>query len=415
MFHVILLLDSRSKAVSRLDSSSLASKEIIIIGKLTDITMDMLQDTKTVIVLDGAFSDATMIADLHLFKKLFDLNYLFLLSESENKAVAFELGSVYSCDTSVIDYNLIQASLFNDSAYSVDDSKCPSSKIYAQTVCDSSTIASQSEKQLASDYLGSLCREEELVKRLKQREDELSLIAIQLASAVEDNNKWRDGCAELFNRIVAHNESLERYETVLSQDIYTKINLHDYPNRPLIIYFKEFTEFIGENSFIETLVDALRYQTRRSVKVLQLFDGSGDRRIRLLPTYYHRLHNYYQTLEVIEQNYLCKSGEYVNLLDKLLQNKYGLDVLIIIDRKDHDDVVLTGSFPQFNLCRLPIQGKTFGLAPETTIVNTKASNYHSWVPVNVSDLSAEDKFLKLSSREVIQYVLRACEKFSNSL
>lgn len=415
MFSVILLLDDVSKKSVKLDRSVLNSTDILIVNNLLEITPEIAAQTNSVLILDEAFSRDEFIADLQLFKQLLNLNYIFLTNKEPDERIAQYFGAIYRCDTSVIDYALIQAAYYKDSSYNTKGSQQDSSEDYAKSVLTEDTIVSTNERNLASDYLESLRREKFLQEKLQAKEDELNDLAITMAKLSEDNQRWANGCQTLMQRIVAHNKMLEKYEVVFSQDVYTKLNLYDYANKPMILYFKVYTEFIGEAMFIETLVDSLRFQYGKSVKVLQLFDGSGDRQIRLLPPYYSHVRNYYKISQIIENNYLCKSGDYFNLLDRLLNNKYGLDVLIILDKKDHDECILSGTYPQFNLCRLPQQAETLGLSPSATIVNKGIDGWHNWTPVSVAGLSKQERFVKLSSRKVIKFLVETLEKFADSL
>lgn len=413
MLKVVVLLDDLSKRVVRLDNSLLRTEDVTVVSKLIDVTDSMLDDARKVVILDGALDCAGSIKELQFFKNVANFNYVFLLAKKENIEIANELGSVYKCDLSILDYELVQAGVFGDASYVSEKDCFGNSKDYAETIVSDESMPS-SVRDLARDYCIVMERESVLSERLKNQQDMLDTIANRNAVLTNENERWREGYNTLLSRIANHNGELAKYETILSSDIYVKMNLHSYPNRPAIVYLKVFTDFIGLNTFLETLVDVFRYQLKKSVKVLQLFDGSGDRRIRMLPAYYKKLHNYYTMEEVIENNYLCKSGEYTNLLDRLLNNKYGLGTLIIVDCKDHDDGVLTGSFLQYNLCRTVTQAKMLALPQNQTIVNSRNSGWLNWVPEKVDDLRDEERFIKLSSRDVIQQIVKVADKYANA-
>lgn len=102
------------------------------------------------------------------------------------------------------------------------------------------------------------------------------------------------------------------------------------------------------------------------------------------------------------------------MMDRLLTNQEGVDVLILIDNKNFDDVVLQGTFLQFNLCRTARQAEIFALPQKYTIINQKINGWNIWVPINTAELDSKEKFIKLSSRKVISKILEISDKFANS-
>lgn len=411
MFKVILVLDENSKKSCKLDSSVLNSENIFIVSALLDIQEEQLDENRKVIILEGFLNSDNCIGQLRFFKDVAKLSYIFLISKEVNAAYVQNLGFVYNCDLAVIDYELVQASLYNDNSLKQEYLVVNDSVEFAQNLLHT---GNEMEQALANNYLAALQREEALMRNVTKQQASLDTLISRNAVLSAENMKWYTGCKTLIARIAQQNEMMQRYENVFATDIYYKLNLYDYPNKPIIVYLKVFTDFSGINTFIETIVDSFRYQLKHSVKVLQLFDSSGDRRIRLLPDYYHRLRNYYNMEEVVNNNYLCKSGDYFNLLERLLTNKYGLGVIVIVDNKDHDDTIFNGTFLQYNLCRTAEQARKLGLAQNNTVLNQNVKSWHNWIPVKTAQLSKKEKFIKLSSRKVIQNILEMSEKMSNS-
>lgn len=412
MYKIVVILDEVSKRMVKLANSVLASEYITVVNNLLEIQEDMFDEQKTVIILDGLLQSKDKIAELVLYQNVAKFNYLFLLKVPQNTKIVAGLGRVYQCDTSMIDFELIQASLYKDNSFVVENDIPNKSALYAKNIIESK--GSTENVQLARDYLLSLERESILSEQIAKQQETLDELLIKNTILSEENQKWSIGCKTLLERAKKQNDALKRYERVFSQDVYYKFNLHNYQNKPVIVYLKIFTEFNGINTFIETIVDAFRFQQRHSVKVLQLFDSSGNRKMRLLPNYYHILRNHYVMQEVITNDYLCKSGDYANLLDRLLSNKYGLDVLVIVDCKDHDDVVLSGSFLQYNLCQTAEQAAILALSQNTTVINQKLTGWLTWIPIRTDHLTKKEKFIKLSSRPVIQKILTMSEKLANS-
>lgn len=414
MIKVVIVLDKQSKRSIKIDSSVLSSDDITVVNSLLEIKEEYLDDARKVIVLEGMIEEPGAIQDLQLFKQLGGYDYLILLNSDRSINALHGIGQLYVCDYSVLDFSLVQAAIYNDNAYKLPAHTENSDLLeYAKCVRDGQFKGEQ-DRELAEEFLQGIEREKLLKKQLSDLQEQVDSLAMRNSFLENENKNWSNGCKELVSRIKKQNGILERYESVLSADLNTKLVLYDYPNKPTIVYLKVLTDFAGINTLIEVISDAFKYQAKQSVKVLQLFDGSGERKLRLLPDYYHRIRNRYTIQEVIKAPYVCKSGDYFGLLDKLLTNKYGLDVLVIVDNKAVDDTVFVGSFLQYNLCKTIEQAEILGLSRHNTVVNSRTNEWTTWIPSSVTGLSKRDKFIKLSSRKVIQNILTMSEKYANS-
>ena len=201
------------------------------------------------------------------------------------------------------------------------------------------------------------------------------------------------------------NKSLKEYERIMSKDVYSKISLSNYPNRPIIVYLKEIEELVHQNALIDTLFEILRLQGRHSVKVLRLFDGASCRRVKALPDNYHIVRNQFLVSEITTNDFIAKVGDYREILDIILSNKTGLDVLILVDSKAQDDVILSGASMYFNLCRNRRNLENYNLVRDNTIVNgIEDDNCLVWGHYDQLPrlLSKEEKFLFLASRPVMR-------------
>jgi hypothetical protein len=101
-------------------------------------------------------------------------------------------------------------------------------------------------------------------------------------------------------------------------------------------------------------------------------------------------------------------------MDRILNNKYGLNVLIVVDVKDFDDVIFNGSFLQYNLCSTQKKASILGLPSEYSVLNENVEGWMSWEDINLAGYSREQAFLKLSSKKIVQKALTLSEKFRNS-
>ena len=107
----------------------------------------------------------------------------------------------------------------------------------------------------------------------------------------------------------------------------------------------------------------------------------------------------------------------------LLTNRTNCDVLIVVDHKDHNDIVLDGSPFQINLCRDKEHAVKMGLLADSTVLfgdysdNDDYENvgYMYWGPYSIDGLGKDESFIFLSSRSVVQRLLSTFTRFEQSL
>lgn len=413
MSKLALLLDERSKQFVKTDSTILNASDVSIVNSLFEIKDEFLDDDRFVVVLEGFLRTENCISDLRLHRALRGYNYLFICSDDGINCVIGGLGKVFKRDLQVLDFELLQSCLYGDVSQQSSNRVISDSREYAESVKESELP--NNVKVMADNYLASLERIELLEERVEKQMGIVEELTAKNAILLSDNKKWFDGCTVLVDRARKLNVALEKYEAIYTRDIYNKVNLNSYPNRPTIVYLKVFTEFSGLDLLLQTLADSFRIQQDKSAKVVRLYDSSTSRGIRFLPDYYMVLRNHYDVHKVIQSDYLCKSGDYTNLMDRLLQNKYGLNVLIVVDVKDYDDVIFTGSFLQYNLCSEYRKASILGLSKEYSLLNSPEDDWMVWNDVDLSGYSREQAFLKLSSQKIVQKVLTLCEKFRNAI
>ena len=222
-------------------------------------------------------------------------------------------------------------------------------------------------------------------------------------------------------KVIKLNNSLKVYESVLSADVYEKVDLTKYTNRPLIIYFKEFEDLLYLDTFIETLYYVFTNQYHKSVKVVRIYDSAKTRKLSTLPDYYYRLYNKFITAEVVTHNFICKTADYRKLFDVLLTNNANLDILLVFDHKDLNDLIFTGSYLQFNLCRTLKNLEAYNIKRENTIVNfagdeEKAISWDYYPELHTEEMQdRERRFLFLSSRLVITRIYSLSKFFAESI
>lgn len=409
---IVVYLDSLSKRLVKLNNRLLSDDNVAIISDLKKINTLDLDEARYVCCFSGTLQTNEQIKQLKMYKTICNLNYIFYLNDSRSMKMVGNLGKVYQCKVDDVTFELLQAGIYGDMARSVSVEDKNQSYLLATKIIESDRTGDT--WKLALDYKQISDLLENTEKKLAQLESDNSALMNQNAVLSESSKHWEEGYRKLFENVLQSNRKLQQYETIFTSDVYQKVNLRRYPNKPTIVYLKVFSEFVGLQTFIETLVDSFKLQRRKSVKVVQLFDSVNDRQIRLLPEYYHRLHGVYTNDEITANDFLFKVGDYSTMMDRLLTNQEGVDVLILIDNKNFDDVVLQGTFLQFNLCRTARQAEIFALPQKYTIINQKINGWNIWVPINTTELDSKEKFIKLSSRKVISKILEISDKFANS-
>lgn len=405
----ILLLDSISKKFIKTNTTELGLMGITIVNNFDEITDDMLSNNKNLIILESYFQNNASYSDVRLFKSLFgSLRFVFLGVNQEFLDTLKEYGDVFCADPTLIDYEMIQAAVFGDKV--LEDTtgivhNYNDNANFAKNILENEDTFDSKVINIARDFLSlesELRRQHMLCAEWKEKTENLQNVNAHLTS---ENNSLIEGFEEMMRNSIKLNKSLKEYERIMSKDVYSKISLSNYPNRPIIIYLKEIEELVHQNALIDTLFEILRLQGRHSVKVLRLFDGASCRRVKALPDNYHVIRNQFLVSEITTNDFIAKVGDYREILDIILSNKTGLDVLILVDSKAQDDVILSGAQMYFNLCRNRHNLENYNLVRDNTIVNgIEDDNYLVWEHYDQlpSLVSKEEKFLFLASRPVMR-------------
>lgn len=414
MSNIVVIFDDISKRFIKLDRSILNAKSVTICNSLTELPrIEETSEDNIVIVFEYLVRTPEYSLFMPMFKEFTNIRFICLCNSNEVELVAGQYGEVFRCDVHTIDYELVQAAIYKDTSFNSDSYDSYKDSLEKAERLLEDKISTEVET-VARDFIACDRRKNELITEVNKLRDELNKVTQQKAFLQKENDKWFEGCKRLVNRARKQASLLKQFETVLSRDIYTKLNINDYHKRPEIIYLKVFKDFNGIELLFETLVDVLRIQKRKSVKILRLYDSSGCRSMKLVPSYYTQLRNHFGADQIVTNDFLVKSGDYFNLMDRLLSNKYNLDVLIIIDYKDYDDVILRGNYASLSLCDTVEHARLFGLNQNFTIVGEESTEWHGWNDISVEGLSREDAFIKLSSLPPIKLIIETSDNVRTS-
>lgn len=423
----ILYLDDTSRLKIKTNVSEIGLYGISFINNFSELTKELIAETKTLIILEGYFNKANSVSDLILYKELFDLDIFCLGNVEQFKGRLNGIATLYSCDITFLDFDLVQSAVYGDTTLAKApeelqiDVTQTTNRDLAKRILKDTVNYNAGLRSLANEYL-SLKDTLDLTITDRDRYKELYEVSDAKNLKLEkENSKFVEGYADIVQKVFKLNTSLKTYESVLSADVYEKVDLTKYTNRPLIIYFKEFEDLIYLDTFIETLYYVFTNQYHKSVKVVRLYDSAKTRKLSTLPNYYYRLYNKFTSEEAIVHNFICKTADYRKLFDVLLTNNSNLDVLLVFDHKDLNDLIFSGSYLQFNLCRTLKHLESYNIKKENTIVNfagdeEKGISWDYYSELKTEEMKdRERRFLFLSSRPVITRIYALSKFFAESI
>ena len=407
----ILLLDDISRDKIKSNISVLLRNGISIVNTMDEITDSMLSATKTVFVLEGYLLQKASIASLRFYAATLNLEYIFLMQKQPWHFLLKDIGRVYNTDVSDLSMEILQAALYNDHALENEVVSTVEKETFAlaNQILNRREQYSATECKLANALLAVNDRESEIIYRNEQASLLCEPLIYENQSLKNRNQKYLEQYTDIFAKAIQLNSALAQYESIFTRDVYTKVDLNTHNDRPAIVYIKECEWLQGFDQLIETLYNAFRIQSKKSVKVLRLFDSSSSRRLQTLPKYYTVIKNRYKMSDMDTANFLVKTGDYYRILDNLLLNRLHLDVLIIIDSKDHSDTVLSGSYIIYNVCGRKSSLLPLHLSAQNTITNDDTPLH--WENFVTSDLTSSEAFTFLSNQGVIGEILQSITQF----
>lgn len=408
---VILLLDDESRKQIQVDLTELSMSGVTIINNFDELTSLGNVKTKKVIILNKFPMRDGALDELKLYKVIYNFKYIYISSDKSYLQYMSTMADCYAMDIRFLNYEKISAILFGDRTviekYEVPDHKLTSE---VKKLADNLMLSSNNEdvKKLAKECLALqssneyLCNTLDSITKASERNEQKFLAQKQISQNLIK------AYANLVKSAQKSNLSLEQYEMILTKDVYKKVSLLDYDNPPVVLYLKEYQELLHLDSFLWTLQTSIYKQMQKSVKILKLFDSSSSKRVLLEKDDYYKIKNSFTASEVLYNDLLIKYGDHTQVLDLLFKNSIDLDVLIIVDCKDHNDSVVSGNTVLFNMCRNSKKLNSFRLNPENTIVNNNPKSELSWNTYREFPKmkNLEDRLIYRSSKPVIQKILK---------
>lgn len=380
--NVILLIDDLSRKYIKGNPVDLTYYNVHIITDFKDINEELLSKTRKVILLNDIIKKSGALSTLRLYKDLFDLEYYYIGDEDIYLGLMSDYATCYKMNIAGLNPDMIQAVVFNDSAV-IDKFEVPRdlssrSALTAKEILNTSgiplNIRSLAEEHL--ELLNALNSAVSINSRTKELYNETNLYVNKLEG---DIKKAEDFVSELLHKFNKFNADTRQYESLWSRDFYTKLHLSDYPDRPIILYLKEYEELDGLDILLYWLYQMFTIQLRVPTKIVKLYDSADAKRLRIQPNAFTVLGNKYTLSDITSNEFditgkteksdlLVKVGDYTKLLDILLTNKERKGLLIIVDHKLKEDTVVIGSTLQYCLCRNANHINAYSLG-DNTITN----------------------------------------------
>lgn len=397
---LILPNEVRSEILTNI--SDLSIYGISIYNNIREITEADINKSKNVVIVGKVKLDT--ISDLKLYKQVFGLDLYFISSDSLMCNIMSDFCNSFNLDYSRLDYSLLVSVIFNDSA-EMDAFKLREFKPSLDSYKVAQNLIHEPEKSISNLAKDFLVLRESYLEKLeteKQLKEQISKINSDVLGLTRTNESLMQEIVSLISQYNEHYDKLKDYKIFFSEDVYDIVNLSDYKERPKIIYFKEYSEFLHFESFINTLCDMLKYQLSSSFKVIRLHDSCDVNRIRILEHSYFTVNDKFMESDIIANDFILSYGNYIKLFDTVLNSP--LDYVVVIDCKKFDNIVLVGDYLKLNLCRNPKDLVKLNLDQYSTIVNNDMNNILSWDTYDRYNefINPKDRFIYLSSRPVMK-------------
>lgn len=404
----VIVLDDSIKDKLKSNIYSLVVYKVYIINNIKELNKEILENTNKVVFL-GTIS-YNQLNEIKMIKKILNLEYYFISDDKLLVNLFSEFTKSYYMNYSNIDSSLLRSVLFDDEV-SQAKYKPKSDKLTRKSELEEMLSKSNSSAYSKLIEENILCQDllEDNLRIQREYKDQINKLEIESLEKSKEVSSIADAYQSLMEKVVEQNRVLKDYETYLTADVYTKVPVSKYKNRPLIIYFKEYQPLIHEGSFIKTLFDVIRVQGKMSAKVIRLHDSNDIMRIKSLENKYTVIKDSYLESDLIKSDFILSYGNYTKIFDTLLTNKGGLKVLIVYDCKKFEDLVLDDiNMIYLRVCRDKTFMKYLGLNPSSTINNNNPNTILSWDTLpNFHDFETDAKrFEYLASTKVMRYIYK---------
>lgn len=380
--NAVLVLDENSQHEVTSSVAELISCGVKVISSLDKLNPDDMEKRKDIIILENYILQENSISMIRLYKEIFNLNFIYLGTNDILITLMQSVARCYKVPINDLNYDKLSA-LINDDEATIDKIKLDYLSI------EENCISLQQELLKQGLYDGTVKNLYEmfsaLISILEVKDNQLKELSeyceeqtklLETSESQSDNlyNQMFDLMQSEYKRDLA----IKQYEAIITEDVYKKISLINFRNRPFIIYFKQFTKMNDFDLFILTLYNALRVQKGFRCKVLKLYDSKDSIEIQLQPEYFKLMRSTFQNVDIEANDFLVKFGDYTKVIDLLLSNTMHIDILLIFDCKGHADRVISDADIYFEMCQSKEDRKALGLSKDLTILNDDKASPLNW-------------------------------------
>lgn len=415
--NIALVLDTASRSKMHIDTMDMVYKGAIIASSLDDISIELLEDKNTtVFLLEWFCEDKSNLIRIKVLQTLSLCRFIYLGQNTLWLNVMRNFVTAFNIDCNNISYDKLMQLVFGEGSKEYENisdvNKLDTQLKLAHSIIESNT-ESKEVKILAE---GFIVRTEELFHlslNYNKLQTELANLSSRLCTVESENAFVYNSYSEIITESQKVDVLLKQYGVSATTDFYDKVDLTRYPNRPLVIYIKEYEELNHLNSLALTLYNMLLFQMKMSAKVLYLFDSSASKRLLRLPPTFVQLKDSYSKTDLYNNNFLAKIGNYQKTFDILLSELPYLNVLLVVDCKDHSDITLTGNVIRFNTVRNLKRCDKYFIPKENTINNSDENHDLYWGTFQGYDKlnNDHDKMLFLSGKQCIQTIFDIVSRY----
>lgn len=399
----VVLLDGLSRERIKDPLTFLSSGGLRVITSIDELNLDT---DKKVLIFEGLAYDTVALNRLLIYLEVKDIEVVCIGADSFALSTLGKRVRVFRCPLDKVTYDVIRYACTGDISTESKESYGISDELrrFADQIQLHPEQYSEQEIVLAKGLAAMYDAVEWYRTTLHEREQAISSLEDSLAATTAEYGRVVNAYCDILHRSKVLNQTLRDYEVVLTKNFYNKVDVRGYANHPQILYLKEYEDFVGIDELAETLFQVYTQQFGMSVKVIRVFDNVGQRKIAVLPDYYKVLYNTYPLTSVVEYDFIGKIGESASILDFIMTNRYGLQMLIVVDSKSYDDTVLDGDFLQFSLCRSKDHADRLGLDKTNTILCEESEEFMWWKPGS--------DFVEMASSEAIRKIVSIMRVFS---
>lgn len=394
-YSCIILLDSSTRTLAKSISYTELSNIAYIVTDITEI--NNAYANMTVVLFESLIFSQTSIGVLRELKHLLNLKYILLYSNDDIVTLVSDICVLKKCDYRIIDHNLIYSVTMND------DIVFESYKHFGKPIFEFSQIANQvseNDFKFMNIMYQSLIDCYTQYNRLLEQHSNLQTVCESYEATFE---KIKSGVKQLQEYYSTVDNRVSEFETRLSTD-YDKIVVGEYPNKPIILYLKEFQHIPGIDILLNTIYFVVTVQYKHSCKIVKLLDSTNALQSMFIPNNYTYIQNTYNNRDILENDFILKRGVYDVFFDTLLLNRSSLYLLIVHDMRGCSSFALEENLIHTSIyCSSSEYSNIFD--DVNLLTEDKNTSDLFWNSKEYNKISVKERLLKLSSHPTVTKIM----------